>query len=78
MSKLGDALGFGGGGAAEESLPPIPEDIEALDAKAEPAESGGDAEVLAMQMFERAKTPEAKVDALKAFGEACGWGGGDY
>ncbi len=72
MSKLGDALGFGGGGAAEESLPPIPEDIEALDAKAEPAEGGGDAEVLAMQAFSQASTPEAKVEAMKGFLSACG------
>ena len=33
-------------------------------------------EVLAMKMFEKASTPEAKVEALKAFGEACGWTGG--
>ena len=35
-------------------------------------------EVLAMRMFDRAKTPEAKVEALKAFGEACGWSSGEY
>ncbi len=70
MSKLGDALGFGGGAAPmEESPPSIPEDVDALDAKAEPT---GDAEVLAMQAFSQASTPEAKVEAMKGFLSACG------
>ena len=70
MSKLGDALGFGTKG--EETAPSsIPEDVEAMDAKAE-RPAGGSAEVLAMKQFERATSTEAKVAALKDFLEACG------
>lgn len=83
MSKLGDALGFAspkglkgaetpamdeGDGSDTDSLTPASE-------KTEP--KGGTAEILAMRQFDRATTPEAKVQALKDFGEACGWGGGD-
>jgi len=32
-------------------------------------------EEIAMKMFSRAKSPSEQVAALKAFGEACGWGG---
>jgi hypothetical protein len=71
MSKLGDVLGFGGGGPVSEEMPPsIPEDVDALDAKAE--KPTGDAEVMAMQMFMKASTAEAKVEALKGFLSACG------
>ncbi len=75
-SKLGKALGFGMGEELEEAPPSIPEDVDALDMKAEkkPAAS---AEVMAMRMFEKASSPEAKVAALKAFGEACGWSSGE-
>jgi hypothetical protein len=41
-------------------------------------EPKADAEVMAMRLFEKAKSPEAKVDALKAFLEACGAIGGSY
>lgn len=34
--------------------------------------SGREAEIAAMRLFSKAATPEAKVDALKAFLEACG------
>lgn len=73
MSKLGDALGFGGaGGDVSDVAPPsIPEDVEALDSKAEKPD-GDDAEVLAMQAFSQASTPEAKVEAMKGFLSACG------
>lgn len=33
-------------------------------------------EEIAMKMFSRAKSPSEQAAALKAFGEACGWGGG--
>lgn len=70
MSKLGDALGFGMGEESEDSPPSISEDVDALDAKAE--KPTGDAEVMAMQMFMKASTAEAKVEALKGFLSACG------
>lgn len=68
MSKIGDTLGYSMDMEASASEP-----ME--DPLAEPAEDDAgkaDAEVLAMKQFERAKTPEAKVEALKAFLEACG------
>ncbi len=51
-----------------------------MDEAETPAEKpkAASAEEMAMKMFDRAATPAAKVEALKAFGEACGWGGGDY
>lgn len=33
-------------------------------------------EEIAMKMFSRAKSPAEQAAALRAFGEACGWGGG--
>lgn len=44
----------------------------------EPKTSDSTAETLAMRMFSKATTDEGKVAALKAFGEACGWGGESY
>ncbi len=70
MSKLGDALGFGMKGEGDESPPSIPEDVGELDAKAE--KPSGDAEVMAMDMFMKASTAEAKAEALKGFLSACG------
>ena len=75
-SKLGKALGFGMGEELEEAPPSIPEDVDAMDAKVKkPAAS---AEVMAMKLFMSATTPEAKAEALKAFGESCGWTGAEY
>lgn len=34
-------------------------------------------EEIAMKMFSRAKSPSEQAAALKAFGEACGWGGSE-
>lgn len=44
----------------------------------EPKTSDSTAETLAMRMFSKATTDAGKVAALKAFGEACGWGGESY
>ncbi len=75
-SKLGKALGFEMDGGDE--LPPsIPEDVDEMDEKAEKS-SGNSAELLAMKQFERASSPEAKVQAMKDFLEACGAIGSDY
>jgi hypothetical protein len=86
--KVGKALGFSmdlGETPREKELGVGTEDVEAvvdgaedplaegLEMAEEEAPVAASAEVMAMKMFERAKTPEAKVDALKAFGEACGW-----
>ena len=68
MSKVGDALGFSEGMAEE----PLPEDPMAADDTLAAPEPNADAEILAMKAFESAKTPEAKVAALKGFLEACG------
>lgn len=70
MSKLSDALGMGMG--AEEA--PAPElGMEELPMEDEPApKADASAEVLAMKQFDRAPTPEAKVQAMKDFLEACG------
>ena len=66
------------------SIDAVPEEMDSDDAapdsgsmtvKEPSAESSP--EVMAMRLFDRATSPQAKVDALKAFGEACGWGGGD-
>ena len=47
-------------------------------AEGEPKTSDSTAETLAMRMFSKATTDAGKVAALKAFGEACGWGGESY
>lgn len=77
-SKLGKALGFdmGGmpGGDAEDSSDALDE----APASAKEPKAGLSAETMAMKMFEKASTPEAKVTAFKALLEACGVGGSDY
>ena len=53
-------------------------DNVALGDEDEPKTSDSTAETLAMRMFSKATTDAGKVAALKAFGEACGWGGESY
>jgi hypothetical protein len=72
MGKLGDVLGFDA--AAEVA----PEENLATESVAEEKPKGGSAEVMAMKMFSKASSPEAKVAAMKAFLEACGAIGSDY
>lgn len=91
-SKIGKALGFSmdlgkpkgpsidedmdetlTGEGIDDALPDEPE-MSGPESSGEP--KGGSAEVLAMKQFERATSPEAKVQALKDFGEACGWTSG--
>ena len=80
-SKLGAALGFPGldSGSADEG--------DSSDASMEPSvkdtsekkpDGGGSAETMAMKMFEKASSTEAKVTAMKAFLEACGATSSDY
>ena len=76
-SKLGKALGGLGGsldmGSGDEDMG-SEEEAPMSDAKPDT----GSAELMAMKMFEKATSPEAKVSALKAFLEACGAIGSDY
>ncbi len=77
-SKLGKALGYSMDLGADDEEAPVSEELD-VEAEVKPKEkTGGSAEVLAMKQFERATTPEAKVQALKDFGEACGWTSGSY
>ncbi len=79
-SAIGKALGYSmdvpsadkagemdEGDSSDEELTPA--------SKAEP--KAASAEVLAMKQFERAKSPEAKVQALKDFLSACGYSSDD-
>lgn len=65
MGKLSEALGMDMGSEA-----PMSEGGEMMEEEAPKASAS--AEVLAMKQFERASTPEAKVQAMKDFLEACG------
>jgi hypothetical protein len=69
MGKLSAALGLEDMAPASDPMAGGLEDPEMLE---EPKASDASAEVLAMKMFERASTPEAKVQAMKDFLEACG------
>jgi hypothetical protein len=64
-SEIGKALGYSMGDSEEEA--PMSE----TPVKEAPKASAS-AEVLAMKQFDRAKDPEAKVQAMKDFLEACG------
>lgn len=77
MGKLSAALGLSDMGGDE---PPVEDDMgEApLSESTEKKSDTGSAELMAMKMFEKATSPEAKVTALKAFLEACGAIGTDY
>lgn len=72
MSKLSDALGMGMGGADASSMSDDAgmDEMPMMDEEAPVADAS--AEVLAMKQFDRAPTPEAKVQAMKDFLEACG------
>jgi hypothetical protein len=67
MSKVSEALGLDMG-MADEAEPMLDEGLEPM----EKPQASASAEVLAMKQFERAATPEAKVQAMKDFLEACG------
>lgn len=66
-SPLDAALGGPVPGLEEESM-----ESEEMPEMDEDEASGREAEIAAMRLFSKAATPEAKVDALKAFLEACG------
>lgn len=73
MGKLSKALGLDmdmEAPPASESMPMDEGDDELAEEK--PKADTASAEVLAMKQFDRASTPEAKVQALKDFLEACG------
>ena len=65
--KIGKALGFPGLDETSVSDAPV---IDEEPASAKPSDNA--AEVMAMKMFSNASSPEAKVEAMKAFLEACG------
>lgn len=68
-SPIGKALGYSMDSEEEAPLSSEPGDEAPPSKKDTKAPS---AEVLAMKQFERAKTPEAKVEALRSFLSACG------
>ena len=68
MGKLSEALGLDMG-ADEEPMDDLEMDEDVVEEK---PKASGSAEVLAMKQFDRASTPEAKVQAMKDFLEACG------
>ena len=70
MGKLSKALGFDMEEAPEMGAEDMDEGLE-LDEPMEKKTSAS-AEILAMKQFERATTPEAKVQAMKDFLESCG------
>ena len=74
MGKLSAALGLGGsddeGDSSDISEPPM--------SASEPKPKGDSAELMAMKMFMKASSPEAKLAAFKAILEACGATGSDY
>ncbi len=74
-SPIGKALGYGDLGAE-----PSAEALDEAPMSEEPTvkKDTGSAELMAMKMFTKATSDEAKVSALKAFLEACGAIGSDY
>jgi hypothetical protein len=69
MGKLSKALGMDVGMEDEGSFSPETE----VTVEVAPEKKAASAEVLAMKMFERAKSPEDKAAALKDFLSACGY-----
>lgn len=66
MGKLSDALGMDMGAA------PAEDPMAGLGAPEAEPKGKASAEVLAMQQFDLAGSPEEKVQAMKDFLEACG------
>lgn len=69
MGKLSAALGLEDMAPASDPMAGGLEDPEMLE---EPKASDASAEVLAMKMWDRAKAPEERVEALKGLLEALG------
>lgn len=72
MSKLSEALGMDMDDAAPAEDAMAMDEGLGEDPMEKDPKASASAEVLAMKQFDRATTPEMKVQAMKDFLEACG------
>lgn len=77
-SDIDSTTGGSGKTPAEDQIPQSENGEEVMDDEGSEKSGDASAETLAMKMFEKASTTEAKVSAFRSLLEACGVTGGSY